>query len=222
MGPSVLVRRSLGVALAVLIVGMPIVYYRATYAHAKRLRVVAPGILYRSGWMTANGFRDALTRYRIRTVVNLQDEFPNPVLSARYLGGPTVREKELCENLTVRYVWLPPDLISRRQAAHDRPRAIEKFLAIMDDPKNYPVLIHCKAGLHRTGVMAAVYRMEYQGWSHVRAIAETKAHGFGDSACTTANDYIVQYILGYRRGLRRTADGQLSAVGTHPSLDPDG
>ena len=34
----------------------------------------------------------------------------------------------------------------------------------MDDPDSYPVLIHCNAGLNRTGVMVAVYRMEYQGW----------------------------------------------------------
>ena len=72
----------------------------------------------------------------------------------------------------------------------------------MDDPANYPVLIHCKAGLHRTGVMVAVYRMEYQAWTSHEAISEMKAHGFGDFGATAANAYVTQYLLTYRRGLR--------------------
>jgi protein-tyrosine phosphatase len=68
----------------------------------------------------------------------------------------------------------------------------------MDDPANYPVLIHCKAGLHRTGCLVAVYRMEYEGWSPTEAIAEMKDLGFGDAACTSANDYIQQYVLTYQ------------------------
>jgi protein tyrosine/serine phosphatase len=63
--------------------------------------------------------------------------------------------------------------------------------------------LHCKAGLHRTGVLTAVYRMEYEGWSPQQALAELKANGFGDSKATSANDYIVQYILAYRP---RTSD----------------
>jgi hypothetical protein len=41
--------------------------------------------------------------------------------------------------------------------------------------------------------------MEYQNWSHEEAYAELKAHGFGDWVCTSANDYVEQYVLAYRR-----------------------
>ena len=84
----------------------------------------------------------------------------------------------------------------------ERPAAIDEFLDLMDDPDAYPVLIHCKAGLHRTGCLTAVYRMEYQGWSPGEAYDELKAHGFGDWVCTSANDYVNEYVLQYRRGLR--------------------
>jgi hypothetical protein len=30
-----------------------------------------------------------------------------------------------------------------------------------------------------------------------------KTNGFGDFACTSANDYIVQYVLTYQRGVCR-------------------
>ncbi len=203
----VAVRWLLGAVIAVLVTVVPIVYYRAVYTHAKRLRTVTPGVLYRSGCLTQRGFLDAVDRFGIRTIINLQDEFPDPELPEHYFGGSWCRESELCERLHVRYLWMPPDIISRRKIPAERPQAIERFLAVMDDPKNHPVLIHCKAGLHRTGVMAAVYRMEYENWSPAEALQEMKEHGFGDFACTSANDYIVQYVLTYRRGERRQAHG---------------
>jgi protein tyrosine/serine phosphatase len=68
----------------------------------------------------------------------------------------------------------------------------------MDRAENYPVLIHCKAGLHRTGVLVALYRMEYDGWSAQRAMDELKECGFGETKATRANEYIKQYVLTYR------------------------
>ena len=51
--------------------------------------------------------------------------------------------------------------------------------------------------------MSAVYRMEYCGWTWQQAIAELKANGFGEWPCTDANDYITQYILSYKPGIRQ-------------------
>jgi hypothetical protein len=190
--------------LAVLLFGVaPYVYFRSTYAHGKRLREIEPGRVYRSGQLTAEGFAEAVARFRLRTVVNVQDDNLDPNLSVSYWGGGTVRESELCRRLGVRFVPLAPDLVSRRAPPGERPGAIDQFLALMDREDTYPVLIHCKAGLHRTGVLSAVYRMEYQGWSRAEAYHELKAHGFGAWACTSANDYVDQYVLRYRPGVRR-------------------
>jgi protein tyrosine/serine phosphatase len=211
---SVLVRRLLTAALAALVLVVPFFYYRASYTHSKRLRTIAPGILYRSGQMDARGFAETVRRHGIRLIINLQDEYPDPELPWNYFGGGTIREKELCDRLNVRYVWLPPDIISRRKHPAERPAAIDRFLALLDDPANRPALIHCRAGLHRTGVMAAVYRMEYEGYSPAEALREVRANGFGEFACTSANDYIAQYILSYRRGLRLPAPGPGSQAAT--------
>ncbi|HEV3257273.1 MAG TPA: tyrosine-protein phosphatase [Gemmataceae bacterium] len=199
---SALWRWTLGLGIAALLTVVPVVYFRCVYAHGKRLRVVTPGLVYRSGQMTVAGFIDAVARYHLRTIINLQDELPDPDIRQSFLNGHTIAESELCRRLGVRYVYLAPDLISHRRVPAGRPVAIEQFLALMDDPANYPVLLHCRAGLHRTGVMAAVYRMEYDGWTPEQAIRELKANGFGYFACTSANDYITQYILTYRRGVR--------------------
>jgi tyrosine-protein phosphatase SIW14 len=193
-------RWAFGLALAALVILVPILRYRAVYDHGRRLREVDAGILYRSGCLTAGGFADAVQRLGIKTIINLQDEFPDPQVRLSYLDTRTTSEIEMCQRLGVRYVYLPPDLVSRQKTGCERPRAIDQFLAIMDDQVNYPrpVLIHCKAGLHRTGVMVAVYRMEYQGWSPEAALAELKANGFGEFVASTANEYIAQYVTTYK------------------------
>ena len=145
--------------------------------------------------------------YGIRTVVNLQDEYADPGVREGYLMPGECPESEMCARLGVRYVWLAPDLVSPRRAARQRPETIDAFLKLMDDPANHPVLIHCRAGLHRTGCLVAVYRMEYDGWSRTaRRSQEMIDNGFGRFAATSANDYITQYVLGYEpRRVNRTA-----------------
>jgi tyrosine-protein phosphatase SIW14 len=193
--------------LVIFIVGLvvvaPIVYYRADYAHAKRLRVIVPGKLYRSGQMTAEGFRDAIRDLGIKTVVNLQDDVPSPDLQQSYFNRAEIKEIDLCRQLRVNFVFIAPDTLLRDQVPPRRPEGIEKMLEVFDNADNYPILIHCRAGLHRTGCMAALYRMEYQGWTPEQAVEEMKDLGFGDLACTAANDYVYQYVLTYQRGLRR-------------------
>jgi protein tyrosine/serine phosphatase len=180
----------------------PYVYFRSLYTTSKRLREVVPGRVYRSGQLTAEGFAEAVTRYQIRTIINVQDDNPDPNLFVSFWSGKRIKESELCSQLGVRYVKLAPDLVSRRAGPDRRPEVIEHFLAVMDREDTYPVLFHCKAGLHRTGILAAVYRMEYQGWSRAAAFRELKGHGFGTWACTSANDYVSQYVLEYRPGRR--------------------
>jgi len=195
---AVVARWLMGIALAALLVAVPFLHFRSQYAHHKRLRTVAPDVLYRSGQMTADGFRDAVARYGLRTIINCQNEFPDPDLTISFWDRQTIRESELCHELGVHYIHLDPDLCSYRTDPAARPRVIDQFLAVLDDPVARPILLHCKAGLHRTGILAAVYRMEYEGWGPYRALEELKAHGFGDAAATSANDYIHQYILNYR------------------------
>jgi tyrosine-protein phosphatase SIW14 len=192
----------LGLSITALVTIVPVVYYRWAYLHTKRLREVNPGLFYRSGQMTASGIEQAVARYHLRTIINLQDEYPDPDVACGYFYGGTIKEQELCRRLGVRYVYLPPDLIPRRQVPPRRPEAIDRFLQLLDDPSVYPVLIHCRAGLNRTGVMTAVYRMEYQGLTPQQALADAKANGWGEWSASAANDYIYEYILSYQPGPR--------------------
>jgi tyrosine-protein phosphatase SIW14 len=202
--PSTFFRWSMVATMALLFTVVPYVYYRMTYSHAKRLRVVTPGKVYRSGCNTAEGFTDAVRRFGIRTIINLRDEAQNPDLPQSYFDRRTITEKQLCDDLNVKFVYLGLDFVPRDKLPAERPKAIEEFLRIMDNPGNYPVLIHCQAGLHRTGVLVALYRMEYEGWSVSRAMRELKGSGFGEYYSTSANDQILQYVLTFQPGRRDT------------------
>ena len=199
---SAILRWTFGVGIALLLTAVPFLTYRWSYTHAKRFREVVPGQVYRSGQMTSSGFAEMVARYHLRTIINLQDDYPDPDVAEGYFTQRTVKESDLCRRLGVRYVFIAPDLVPRREVPARRPEAIDRILALFDDPATYPVLLHCRAGLHRTGVMTAVYRMEYQGWSPGRAFRELKANGFGEWPCSSANDYVLDYVLTYRPGVR--------------------
>jgi len=115
-----------------------------------------------------------------------------------YNRADKIRESELCQAMGVKYILLEPDLISPERIPQERPEVIDQYLKILDDQTVYPVLLHCKAGLHRTGLLTAVYRLEYEGWTLGASVRELRANGFGDAKCNTDNDYIVQYLQFYQ------------------------
>lgn len=56
---------------------------------------------------------------------------------------------------------------------------VVKFLRIATTPALQPVLVHCKHGSDRTGVMVAIYRVAYEGWTKEQATSEMVGGGFG-------------------------------------------
>ncbi|WP_332763709.1 dual specificity protein phosphatase family protein [Pseudomonas koreensis] len=63
----------------------------------------------------------------------------------------------------------------------DDSDVLKALRAIQAAEANGPVLMHCKHGSDRTGLMAAMYRVVVQGWSKEDALSEMTQGGFGDS-----------------------------------------
>ncbi len=64
------------------------------------------------------------------------------------------------------------------KAGNIEKKSVDEVLRIIEDaPK--PMLIHCKHGADRTGLIVAIYRITKQGWSKEMAIFEMKRGGFG-------------------------------------------
>jgi protein tyrosine phosphatase (PTP) superfamily phosphohydrolase (DUF442 family) len=55
---------------------------------------------------------------------------------------------------------------------------VRRFFEVVLDPARRPVYFHCAYGKDRTGTMAAIYRIEVDGWTPEQAVAEMKHFGF--------------------------------------------
>ena len=58
-------------------------------------------------------------------------------------------------------------------------QVIAALKAIKEAEKDGPVLLHCLHGADRTGLVSAMYRMLYQGWSKDEALQELTQGGYG-------------------------------------------
>ncbi|MBI1832191.1 MAG: tyrosine-protein phosphatase, partial [Planctomycetes bacterium] len=147
----------LGPLLVVSMIAAPLGYYRWRDREFRNFHVVEEGVLYRSGQLPIHRLQELVFARGIRTVICLRKgNDPNDQ-----------REEEWIKARGLKFVRIPPPRwypdADGKTPADD---ALKTFRAVMDDPANYPVLVHCFAGYHRTGAMCAVYRMDYQGWKN--------------------------------------------------------
>ncbi len=160
--------------IAGVVIGAPIAYKSWRDERYRNFRVVRTGVLYRSGQLELDGLKRFIHDHGIKTVVTLRD--------ARAAGdrAPDFDEEEYCLREGLKYVRIAP----RPWHGNDLDDAVPAdqnialFRAIMADPTNQPVLIHCFAGIHRTGAFVAAYRMDFESWSNERAIQEMVEHGY--------------------------------------------
>ncbi|MFJ3486692.1 dual specificity protein phosphatase family protein [Pseudomonas sp. NPDC090202] len=114
--------------------------------------------LYRSRQPDASA-QPLLQQLGVHTVVNFIKES-----DSKWLSDPSVVQ-----------VQIP------LQTVHvDDADMLQSLRAIQAAQANGPVLIHCKHGLDRTGLVSAMYRIVVQGWSKEAALDEMEHGGFGD------------------------------------------
>lgn len=112
--------------------------------------------LYRSAQFDASGVPE-LTRLGIKTVISLRG---------------SKKDRELLAGGSFRVIHLPVNTFFPKQ------EPFRKFLEIVGNPENQPVLIHCKHGADRTGAAVALYRIHLQGWSVEKALDEMVNGGY--------------------------------------------
>lgn len=190
-------RRQFALAAVVLalVVGAPLVYAAHANTHTRNFRVVEPGVLYRSGQLTPTGMDRVLRDYHIKTVVTLR--------AARQPGAksPDEWEEGVCAARGLNHVRIVPRVWGADEDGEiPAEQAVQEFLAVMDKKDNHPVLVHCYAGIHRTGTMCAIFRMEYHGWTPERAMAEMQVYGF---APEDMEEHIAVYLREYKPRAKR-------------------
>jgi protein-tyrosine phosphatase len=121
---------------------------------------VAPGI-YRSRPVQSAADYRALRQYGIRTVIDLRN--------LRQFA--MARESRRLAAMGIAYYQVP----IKFPLSDNSP---DRALALLANPRLHPILIHCNLGNDRNGLVVALYRMRYQGWSKEAAFAEMERYGF--------------------------------------------
>jgi len=179
-------------ALSTLTVGAPVAYGVRSQTGYRNFHLVEPGRLYRSGQLTPATFARILREYRIGAVFSLRD--------TRDEKGSAVDqwEEDLCRAAGVEYYRQPPADWTPVDGAIPGDKNVAEFLSVLRHPQTrFPVLVHCFAGIHRTGVHCAVYRIEFDGWTATEAMAELRSLG---TPRTTYADNLIHYVESYTRG----------------------
>lgn len=116
--------------------------------------------IYRGMQPNPEGFAK-LARMGVKTVLDLRGgRFHEP------------RERKQVESAGMQYIsvrlsgiWAPKDA------------QIAKILRIVEDPKRWPIFIHCWRGEDRVGLVIACYRIAHDHWSNEQALDEARHLG---------------------------------------------
>jgi len=115
---------------------------------------------YRGAQPTAEGLQ-ALFKLGIRTILDLRPE-----------GGRGATEQRRATVLGMHYANVPMSGLHAPTTEE-----IDQAIAVLQDPKNWPVFVHCQHGVDRTGTVVACYRIKVDSWPNDRAEKEAEERG---------------------------------------------
>ncbi|MCF8320586.1 MAG: dual specificity protein phosphatase family protein [Flavobacterium sp.] len=129
---------------------------------------ITEGKVYKSGVLPPDQIESYVKKYHIKSIVDLRfpgtgDDVNNPEDAAEL-----VAEKNAVAKIKgVNYFNDGSDQVPNKEN-------LLLFYKIMDNPANYPVLIHCYHGVGRAELYSAVYRIEYENWDKDKARTSTR------------------------------------------------
>jgi len=165
-----LYRKRLGIPLLVALAvaaASAAVWWQLAQRLPKRFAAVVEGRLYRSGQISPAQLERLARDHGIRTVISLlAREAPE-----------SVAERRTAEWLGIAWHCIP---LPGNGASTPAERAQVKTLLF--DPDAGSTLVHCAAGVNRTGLAVGMYRLHIQGWTLEQVLEEMRAFGFEDRA----------------------------------------
>jgi protein tyrosine/serine phosphatase len=131
--------------------------------------------LYRSG-QPRDGGLSRLRELGINTIINL-----------RGAGVETRAEEAEARTLGLNYYNIALPNWGRPQEER-----VARIMRLIAAPESGRVLVHCKEGVDRTGMIVALYRMTHEGWNSQKALAEAERNGMRKTQFWM-RDYVEDY-----------------------------
>ncbi len=151
---------------AVLVAGAVVLVWWLLTLTPRRFGTVEAGHLYRSGQISTSQLDYVKRNYGIERVLCLL----NP-------DDPrTQAERRAAESLGMEWVNVPlPGNGASEPADRDRIRAF-----VLSTAQGPAALVHCAAGVNRTGLAVGMYRIHRDRWSVAQVLDELRSYGFDD------------------------------------------
>lgn len=136
----------------VLLVGFSLYIYRTSvFRISQNFAVVEPGRLYRSAQLTTPELEETIKKYGIKTVISLRG-WPGKTAYYDAEAETLARLKTQFLALDLEDKFYPPE------------KEIKRLFSTFEQGQ-YPMLIHCRVGADRTGMVAALYEQVYMNKS---------------------------------------------------------
>ena len=129
---------------------------------------ITEGKVYKSGVIPPNEIDSYVKKHHIKSIIDLRfpgtgDDVNNPEIPAELTAEKIAVEKIKGVNYFNNGSDQVPD-----------QKNLDIFFKIMDNPANYPVLIHCYHGVGRAEMYSAIYRIEYENMNKEEARTSTR------------------------------------------------
>ena len=171
------------------------VFIGAFVYYQKKIRfnlvTISENKVYNSGTVSPNKLPEFLNDHKIKTVIDLRDGEEQTELNPETKKEVGAEENAINKISDVNYFNLPTDQIQEDST-------VQKFLKIMDNKANYPVLIHCHHGVGRSRLFSSIYRIEYENFSNEDARANAR-YLWELSGNFSKNSSKGQYLINYKK-----------------------
>lgn len=161
------------VLLSILIIGGSVVWY-VNINHA--FRVVTDAKVYKSGLIPPSQLEEYLMKNNIKTIVDLLDPGVQDALNPAKQKEIDAEQNKVDEinkkhNTNIQHINIASPQVPTK-------KTLEAFYEVIDNPDNYPLLIHCYHGMGRAELYSAVYKMEKENWDNKKAQMDTRPFEF--------------------------------------------
>ena len=160
-------KKKIGLLLGIVVlIGVGKYVYNMHINH--NFEVITEGKVYKSGAIPPDEIEQYIKEHNIKSVIDLR--FPG---TEDLVNNPEIPEELTAEKIAVEKIG-GVNYFNNGSDQVPQEHNVKMFFKVMDNPDNYPVLIHCYHGVGRAELYSALYRIEYEGWDRNKARKSTR------------------------------------------------
>jgi tyrosine-protein phosphatase SIW14 len=167
-----------------IVVGVASAWAWTEYLQTYHLATVDDGVLVRDGNRGMREFETAVRKTKPKTVVCLIDD--------EELADPRkpmfAEEMDWCRRQGVKVVRIPV-----RLGGWPTTDDVRRFLEVVQEKQNQPVLVHCAQGVRRTGMFVAAYQESVLGWDDAKVKSNLLTFGHSQRTVKDVQRFIEVY-----------------------------